>query len=186
MRKLWMAMLFIAVSCALNAQDKMQLSGVCPVEMDTVTVFDLSHGFVYAKIPVKEGKYATNLPVEKNALLGIGGRKFYIPFFADLEPMEVDLINRKVKASQLNEMTCRCDFSLDSLDQVVMGKMEELQNLAASGDEAFAKEQLADLMARRITQRIEIPEGWVFLKSQEEEPKGMGFIGGISGHTVLY
>ena len=28
-------------------------------------------------------------------------------------------------------------------------------------------------------------EGWVFLKSQEEEIKGMGFIGGISGHTML-
>lgn len=150
-----MVVLMVVASVAV-AQDKMRLSGVCPEGTDTVFVVNLSHGFIMAKIPVREGKFDTTLPIEKDEIFGIGGKAYLIPFFADLVPLEVDLVGRRVKGSPLNEMTMRCDMALDSIDLVVKEKMETLKSLADSGDKKFAQEQMADLKKSRLARRIEV------------------------------
>ena len=156
MRNLMILIVLLVVSLGGQAQDKMHLTGVCPQTMDSVWVVDLAHGFLMAKIPVREGKFDTTLPVEKDALYGIGRREYLVPFFADLEPLEVDLVAHKVKGSTLNEMTMRCDLSLDSLDQVINGRMEALKALDEAGDVKFARQQMADLKVSRVARRIEI------------------------------
>lgn len=156
MKKLMISAVLLLVALGMQAQDKMRLTGGCMQAMDTLLVIDLSHGFLMAKIPVKDGKFDTTLPVEKDALYGLGRRDYLVPFFADLEPLEVDLVARKVKGSALNEMTMRCDFSLDSLDQVINERMEALKALEEAGDVKYARQQMTDLKLSRIVRRIEI------------------------------
>ena len=155
MRKLFF-LTMMAVAVSMQAQEKMHLRGVCPMTMDSVLVIDLAHGYLYARIPAKQGTFATSLPIEKDAVMGIGSRDYYIPFFADGDTLDVDLVKHAVKGSHLNEMTFRCDQSLDSLDQSLKGRMETLKALAKEGDEPFARQQMKDLMESRIARRIDI------------------------------
>jgi len=156
MRKLMILAVLTVAALVVQAQDKMHLTGMCPEGKDTVLVVDLSHGFIMAKIPVREGKFDTTLPIEKDGLFGIGGRDYLVPFFADLVPLEVDFVAHKVKGSALNEMTMRCDLSLDSLDQVINERMKALKALEEAGDVKFARQQMADLKLSRVARRIEI------------------------------
>lgn len=156
MRKMMSVLVMLLVAGMAQAQDKMHLTGICPEGKDSVLVVDLSHGFIMAKIPVREGKFDTTLPVEKDGLYGVGEREYLVPFFADLVPLDIDLVARKVKGSSLNEMTMKCDLALDSLDRVFKGKMEDLIKLEEEGDTKFARQQMADLKAVRVARRIEM------------------------------
>ena len=155
-RKYMLAVALFAFAGGALAQDKMRLSGVGPVGKDTLMVVDLSHGFLLAKIPVREGKFDTTLPIEKDGLFGIGGRDCLVPFFADLVPLEFDLVARKVKGSALNEMTVKCFQSLDSLDNVLKERMDALKALEEAGDVKYARQQMADLKSSRVARRNEI------------------------------
>ena len=156
MRKLFFLMMMIVATISLEAQEKMHIKGTCPEGMDTVLVIDLAHGYLYARIPVRQGIFATTLPVEKEAVMGIGSYSYYIPFFADGDTLVVDLEKHAVKGSRLNEMTFRCDQALDSIDHSLTGRMETLKKLAEEGDEVFARQQMKDLMESRVARRINV------------------------------
>ncbi len=156
MKRLFSVIVAAAIASLAGAQVQMKVSGTCPSELDTVVVIDLSHGMTRAKVPVKDGTFSTTLPLEENELVGIGEKKTYIPFFADGTPIVVDMVNHSVVGSPLNEMTCRCDKSMDSLDLVMTSKAEKFIQMAKDGDEAFAREQMQSLMNERLVKRNEI------------------------------
>ncbi len=156
MKRLFSILVTSTIATLVGAQVQMKVSGVCAADMDTVVVFDLSHGVTRAKIPVKNGSFSTTLPLNENELVGVGGKKYYMPFFADEKGVVVDLVKRTLVGSPLNEMACRCDNSMDSLDVVITAKMEKIMQQAKEGDEAFAREQMESLMKERLTKRNEI------------------------------
>ena len=61
----------------------MPIGGTAPANMDSVVVFDLTRGMIRAKIPVREGKFSTQLQLTENELIGVGSREYYIPVFVD-------------------------------------------------------------------------------------------------------
>ncbi len=158
MRKVIYLCWALAFAIAAGAQVKVPIRGVAPVTMDSVVVFDLTRGVLRAKIPVKEGRFATQLSFNEQELLGVGSREFYIPVFADGEAVEIDFVSRSVKASALNEMAFRCDRSLDSLDAVLSQQAMRLSQLVDSGvlTNKEMQEQMASLHSQRIAQRCEI------------------------------
>ena len=83
MRKVIYLCWALAFAIAAGAQVKVPIRGVAPVTMDSVVVFDLTRGVLRAKIPVKDGRFATQLSFNEQELLGVGSREFYIPVFAD-------------------------------------------------------------------------------------------------------
>ena len=115
--------MFVALLFAMTvgAQDKIQITGAVS-GTDSVLVFDLSHGMLRAKIPVREGRFSTTIPVEKQELLGIGSMRSYIPFFADGSSVEIDFNTHTTKGSELNMLAGRCDYSLDSLANIYTAK----------------------------------------------------------------
>ena len=141
-----------------QTQVQQQISGVAPTTTDSLLVIDMTRGAVRAKIPVRDGKFHTTIPVQENELLGIGDRSYFAPIFIDGTPVEVDFLTHKVKGSELNMLTNRCDNSLDSLEQVLTEHMKTIsENMA---DEASAREQIAQLQEQRIVQRAEILKGY--------------------------
>jgi thiol-disulfide isomerase/thioredoxin len=139
---------------AVAQQVQMRIEGVA--ETDTVTVIDLLNGMKRAAIPVKNGKFATTIPFDKDQLMGAMGKNFYIPFFADGEPLVIDLVAHQVKGSLLNEQTCRCDLSLDSLDAVYKKRLNILLNMADGTNEKKIRKEAEELMAQRLNDRAEV------------------------------
>ena len=149
-----MLMLLCWMAMAVCAQTNMPLSGMAPANMDTVTVFDLTTGYLRAKIPVREGKFSTHIPVQADDLLGVGSTAYYAPVFADSSAVEVDLVNHIVKGSELNVLANRCDNSLDSLDRALSQIAKTIsENMA---DEKAGRAQFEQLAQQRIIQRSEI------------------------------
>nr|AHF26066.1 thioredoxin [uncultured bacterium Contigcl_1748] len=156
MKNLALTLIVLAFALHAGAQGpkQLQISGVAPAATDSVLVIDMTRGAIRAKIPVRDGKFSTSIPAQENELLGIGDRTYFAPLFVDGTPVEVDLVAHRVKGSELNMMTNRCDNSLDSLDRVLAERMKTItENIA---DEAAARVQVAQLQEQRIVQRSEI------------------------------
>ena len=135
--------LAFTILAGAQTQKQLQISGIAPAATDSVIVIDMTRGAIRAKIPVRDGKFATIIPAQENELLGIGDRKYFAPLFVDGIPAEVDLVAHRVKGSELNMMTNRCDNSLDSLDRVLAERMKTIsENMA---DEAAARVQMSQL-----------------------------------------
>ena len=111
--------LAFALLAGAQTQKQMQISGVAPASTDSVLLIDLTRGAIRAKIPVRDGKFNTNIPVMENELLGIGDRSYFAPFFADGPAVEINIPAHQVKGSELNLLVNRCDNSLDSLEKVL-------------------------------------------------------------------
>ena len=118
-RKIFLTSIAMAFAFVAVAQMKMPIGGVAPTSVDSVVVFDLTTGMLRAKIPVRGGKFSTQLPANENELLGVGSKEYYIPVFVDGQAVDIDFVARSLKGSPLNEMAFRCDQSLDSLDAVL-------------------------------------------------------------------
>lgn len=154
MRKL-LTFYMLAIATALSAQVEMKIDGTAAEGTDSVLVFSVSYGFKRAMVPVRDGHFSVTLPFEKDELVGVGKmRGFYIPFFADGEPVEVNLAEHSLKGSQLNMTTCKVDNSLDSLDEALTKRMQHLRSFAASDEEA--RKELGELAAKRLEKRIAI------------------------------
>ena len=146
--------LAFALLAGAQTQKQMQISGVAPASTDSVLLIDLTRGAIRAKIPVRDGKFNTNIPVMENELLGIGDRSYFAPFFADGPAVEINIPAHQVKGSELNLLVNRCDNSLDSLEKVLSERAKTItENMA---DEAVAREQIAQLGEQRIVLRAEI------------------------------
>ncbi len=157
MKKNWALtwlMLSFALLAGAQSQKNMQIAGVAPATADSVLLIDMTRGAIRARIPVRDGKFSTTIPVMENELLGIGDRSYFAPFFADSTCVEVDLLKHQLKGSALNMMTIRCDQSLDSLDRVLQERISTITGNMA--DESSAQKQIAQLRAQRVVQRAEI------------------------------
>jgi len=146
---------------AAAAQVKMPIGGTAPVGIDSVVVFDLTHGVLRAKIPVRAGKFYTDkLTFNENEVVGVGvaGSYGYIPLFADGQAVDINLEAATVKASALNEMAVRCNHSLDSLDLALNQQAKALTEQLDSGmlTQAEAMAQMSELRAYRVAQRNEL------------------------------
>ena len=148
-----MAFAFVAV-----AQMKMPIGGVAPTSVDSVVVFDLTTGMLRAKIPVRGGKFSTQLPANENELLGVGSKEYYIPVFVDGQAVDIDFVARSLKGSPLNEMAFRCDQSLDSLDAVLNSQAKALAEKVDSGflTREEAQAEMGNLAKQRLGLRNEI------------------------------
>lgn len=155
MRRLTTTLTLLAIAVMASAQVKLELSGTALPGVDSVMVFDLTSGAPVARVPVREGKFTTTIPAMVNELFGVGGRDYYAPVFVDGEPVTVDLVAHTVKGSSLNEMTNRCDRSLDSLDQAIMKKFQWLTQ-ESGYDQKEKQEQIAELMLSRTERRCQL------------------------------
>lgn len=140
----------------LNAQVKMKIEGVCPASTDTVNVLDLSHGFVRAKIPARDGRFSTTLPIGIGELIGLGNRVYYMPVFGDTIPVFVDLVEHQVKGSPLNELTSRCDRSLDSLHTKTVAELASLHSQLTPDNKEMFSERIQRVIEEQTVKRFEI------------------------------
>ncbi len=156
MRRLLLAFLALGMALVADAQLKMKIEGTCPATMDTVQVLDLSHGFVRAKIPAREGHFQTTLPIGQDEVVGIGSREYFAPIFGDTVPVFVDLVAHQVKGSALNELTSRCDRSLDSLNMVLVKRFNELRSRLTPDNKEELSAQIQELVEEQGRKRLEI------------------------------
>lgn len=146
MRKMTFMFVALLFAMTVGAQDKIQITGAVS-GTDSVLVFDLSQGMLRAKIPVREGRFSTTIPVEKQELLGIGSLRSYIPFFADGNSVEIDFNTHTTKGSELNMLAGRCDYSLDSLATVYTASIRKMrEGVSSPGD-------MEELMSRYNNER---------------------------------
>ena len=146
--------LTFALFAGAQTQKQFHIWGVAPASTDSVLLIDMTRGAIRAKIPVRDSKFNTTIPVMENELLGIGDRSYFAPFFVDGTSVEVDIPKHQVKGTELNMMVNRCDNSLDSLERVLEERVKTItENMA---DEAAAREQIAQMQEQRVVQRAEI------------------------------
>ena len=155
MKKYILTFVVLAVALVCAAQVKMKVEGIALPGQDSVSVRELSHGMLIAKIPVKEGKFSTTLPLGENELVAVMGDDFYIPMFADGVAVNVNLPEHTMKGSPLNEMTSLCDRQLDSLSHNIQSRVAHLMSIEG-GDPAIREQQLKALMDEQIHKSNEL------------------------------
>ena len=80
---------------------------------------------------VKNGTFTMEGTAEKEALLSVLGQytNWYIPFFNDGQPITVNIDQRSLKGSALNEKVVSCDLDSWKNIEVLVELSEEMESL---------------------------------------------------------
>ena len=158
MRK-WIVFLMLIVSTMAMAQVKVQVKGVCSSDLDTVYIYDLSKRAVGQPIKTHNGLFEYDGEEALNTVIGIGTNEYFIPFFADGTPISVDLVNHTLKGSPLNELTCKTDNRLDSVNNVFRGQLMSLSMKASTASREELQKEAMKMREKVLQQQIEILSG---------------------------
>ncbi len=150
-------MLVAAVTMMMMAQVKVEVKGVCPQDLDTVYIFG-NPGDGQIPVKVNKGAFEYTGNYAQNTILGVGTNDYYMPFFVDGTPVKVDLTNHTLKGSALNELACRTDNRMDSVNNVLRQQLAPLSKRAETEPiEKLQKEAMA-LIAQTNLKKVRILE----------------------------
>ena len=158
MKRFFVILITFVIVVAAQAQVKQQVKIICPDSVATVTIYQMSPNGMKPKTTVTATKGEATYTVDGflHDVLAVGNTGYYMPFFNDGTPVEVNLIERSLQGSPLNQQIAQCDNRLDVIDQKVMEGIMHLQEIATPENMVEMQQQATHLMKKRTLQRLEV------------------------------
>lgn len=158
MKRIIVAFSILAIGITAMAQVKIQIEGVCPADIDTVYIYNLDKKGVKFPVKTQNGKFKFVGEEALHAIGGVGTNDYFIPFFVDGTPIAADLVKHKLKGSALNELVCKTDNRLDSVNNVLRSQIMGLSMKAATVPREELQKQAMELMEKGTQKKKSILE----------------------------
>lgn len=158
MKKFVICLFALMLAITAGAQVKQKVTILCPEDMDSVAVFDYNpyKPSVITTLKLTNGKAIYNTDAAMNKVYAVGGPSYVMPFFNDGKDIEVDLVNRTVKGSEVNMLLAECDNKFDAFDNALTEKFKQLQESATPENMKDIQQQAMSLYLKRQNQRLEV------------------------------
>lgn len=158
MKKFFVILISFVIAVTAQAQVKQQVIITCPDSVASVTIYQMSPNGMKPKTTVAaiKGKATYNVDGLLHEVLAAGNTGYYMPFFNDGTPVEVNLIEHSLQGSPLNQQIAQCDNRLDVIDQKVKEGIMHLQEIATQQNMAEMQQRATRLMKKRTLQRLEV------------------------------